>query len=195
MAKWEWCSHKPVDGHLEPSEAEGPGRGRGPADPLISDSWCPGLCKNTDQSFWASEFVVAGCDSLEKLKQSLNPFPISGVPNLRGPWDLRWSWCDNIRNKVHNKWSTLELSQNHPSPSSPVYGKTPPRNCSLVPKMLGTPVIYTDIYQCNQLCVFSSLLYEGLWAAFSEQALFPLSYLLSPRVCLVFPKRDGKDIG
>ena len=80
-------------------------------------------------------------------------------------------------------------------PLTPVRGKTPPWNCSLVPKMLGTAVTYTDIYQCNQLCVFSSLLYEGLWAAFSEQALFPLSDLLSPRECLVFPKRNGKAIG
>ena len=39
---------------------------------------------------------------------------ITGVPNL---WDLRWSWCDNNRNKVHNKCNVLESSWNGYSPS------------------------------------------------------------------------------
>ena len=43
---------------------------------------------------------------------------ITGVHNLQDltPDDLRWSWCNNNRNKVHNKWNVLELSWNHPLP-------------------------------------------------------------------------------
>ena len=43
----------------------------------------------------------------------------SGVPNLQDlmPDDLRWSWCNNNGNKVHNKFDALESSQNHPPPS------------------------------------------------------------------------------
>ena len=32
------------------------------------------------------------------------------------PGHQRWSWCNNNRNKVHNKWNTLESSWNHPPP-------------------------------------------------------------------------------
>ena len=32
------------------------------------------------------------------------------------PDDLRWSWCNNNRNKVHNKCNTFESSPNHPLP-------------------------------------------------------------------------------
>ena len=32
------------------------------------------------------------------------------------PDDLRWSWCDNNRNKVHRKGNAVESSPNHPSP-------------------------------------------------------------------------------
>ena len=43
----------------------------------------------------------------------------AGVPHLWDlvPDDLMWSWCSNRRNKVHNKWSALESSWNHPPPS------------------------------------------------------------------------------
>ena len=41
---------------------------------------------------------------------------MSGVPNLRDikPDDLRWSCYNNNRNKVPNKCTALESSQNHP---------------------------------------------------------------------------------
>ena len=54
------------------------------------------------------------------LWQSLMP----GVPSFQDlmPDDLRWSWCNNKRNKAHNKCNALESSQNHPSPP-PVHGK------------------------------------------------------------------------
>ena len=44
------------------------------------------------------------------------PFPRAGVPNLQDlmPDDLRWSWSNNIRNKVHNKCNAPESSWNHP---------------------------------------------------------------------------------
>ena len=43
-----------------------------------------------------------------------------GVPNLQDlmPNNLRWSWCNNSRNKVHNRCNVLETSWNHTSPSS-----------------------------------------------------------------------------
>ena len=42
------------------------------------------------------------------------------VPSLRDrmPVDLRWSWCNNNRNKVHNRCNVLESSKNHPLPQS-----------------------------------------------------------------------------
>ena len=43
---------------------------------------------------------------------------VTGVPSLWDlmPDDLRWSWCNNNRNKVHNKCNTFESSPNHPLP-------------------------------------------------------------------------------
>ena len=38
--------------------------------------------------------------------------------------DLRQSWWNNYRNKVHNEWNALESSPNHSPPPPPVHGKT-----------------------------------------------------------------------
>ena len=51
-----------------------------------------------------------------------------GLPNLRQtlmPDDLRWSWCNNNRNKVHDKCNELESSWNYrrPHPPTSVCGK------------------------------------------------------------------------
>ena len=48
----------------------------------------------------------------------------SRVPDLWDlmPDDLKWSWCNNNRNKACNKHNALESSQNHPPPP-PVHGK------------------------------------------------------------------------
>ena len=56
-----------------------------------------------------------------ELKEQLKP--PTEVPNLQDLMsdDLRWSWCDNNRNKAHNKCNAFESSWNH-SPSS-VHGK------------------------------------------------------------------------
>ena len=48
----------------------------------------------------------------------------TGVPNL---WDLmsddlKWSWCNNNRNKVHNRCNAFESVQKHPP--ALVHGKT-----------------------------------------------------------------------
>ena len=72
---------------------------------------------------------------------------MEGVPNL---WDLvldglRWSWCNNNRNKVHNKCNVLESSWNHPlTPihANIVFHKTGPwfqkvRDRSLMLPLLG----------------------------------------------------------
>ena len=64
----------------------------------------------------------------------------AGVPKLRDliPNDLRQSWSNNNRNKVHDKCNGLESSWNHP-PQPSVCGKNClPWNPSLVPKRLGT---------------------------------------------------------
>ena len=51
---------------------------------------------------------------------------MAGVPSLQDlvPDNLRWSWCNNNRNKVHNKcnvlessWSHSHLTPSHPTPS------------------------------------------------------------------------------
>ena len=59
----------------------------------------------------------------------------SGVPILWGlmPDDLRWTCCNNNRNKVHNECNVLESSGNHPPGPSP-WKNCLPWNWSLVPK-------------------------------------------------------------
>ena len=50
-----------------------------------------------------------------------------GIPTLWDlmPEDLRWSWCHNNRNQVHNQCNVLESSQHHPKPPpSSICGKT-----------------------------------------------------------------------
>ena len=46
-------------------------------------------------------------------------YPISGIPHLWDlvPDDMRWIWCNNNRNKIHNKCNALESSWNYPSPN------------------------------------------------------------------------------
>ena len=39
------------------------------------------------------------------------------------PDDLRWSWCNNNRDTVHNKRNVFESYWNHPHPCLPVRGK------------------------------------------------------------------------
>ena len=53
------------------------------------------------------------------------------------PDDLRWSWCNRNRNKVHNKCNAFESSLNHPHPTLSPWKNCLPRNLSPVPKKLG----------------------------------------------------------
>ena len=68
------------------------------------------------------------------------------------PDDLRWSWCNNNRNKVHRKDNAVESSPNHSSPGS--WKSRLPRNWSLVPERLGTialedPQSVTSVCACK----------------------------------------------
>ena len=60
-----------------------------------------------------------------------------GVPNLPDLTadDLRWSWCNNNRNKVHKECNSLESSWNHPPGQ---WKNCLAWNWSLLPKMLWT---------------------------------------------------------
>ena len=64
-----------------------------------------------------------------------------GVPTLWNlmPDDLRWSWCNNIRNKVQNKYNVLEYPET--IPHSSLWKNCLPQNQSLVPKSLGTTAL------------------------------------------------------
>ena len=67
----------------------------------------------------------------------------AGVLNLQVlmPDDLRWSWCNKDRNKVHNKCNALESSWNHPCYHPSPWKNYLPQNPSMVPKMLGTAAL------------------------------------------------------
>ena len=73
------------------------------------------------------------------------PFP---TLSRLGLWDLmpnelRWSWCNNNRNKVYNKCNALESSWNHTFPTRPWnnYLAWPQ---SLVPKRLGAARLWNS---------------------------------------------------
>ena len=55
------------------------------------------------------------------------------------PGHQRWTWSNNNRNKVHNKWNVLESSQNHPLG---LWKNCLPQNCpSLVPGVYSNPSV------------------------------------------------------
>ena len=64
---------------------------------------------------------------------------IAGVPDLHDlmPDDLRCSWCNNNRNKVHNTCNVLGSAPSHPPPLPSPRQSCLPQNQSLVPKLLG----------------------------------------------------------
>ena len=85
------------------------------------EPWCPSILYIT----------VCLCSSQTLGLSSPLPYrlatpslvPQAGVPNLWDlmPDDLRWSWRNNNRNKVHNKRIMLESSET--IPSFPVHGR------------------------------------------------------------------------
>ena len=63
------------------------------------------------------------------------------------PNDLRWSWCNNNRNKVHNKCHALESSRNHSlAPTPGLWKNCLPWNLSLVPNRFGTTMLYRILW-------------------------------------------------
>ena len=103
---------------------------------------------NSGTSFCACTFLLrTGCTVLFRS-------PKAGVPNLQDlmPDDLRWSWCNNNQNKVHNKCKAFESSHNHPA-SSGLWKYCLPWNCSLVPKRLGTTA-HRDLWPPLQVTGF-----------------------------------------
>ena len=94
------------------------------------------------------------CISLLELpnKISKSRCLIPGVPKLWDlmPNDLRWSWCNSNRSKVHNKCNVLESSPNHPPPQGP-WKNCLPWNQSPVPKDWGPLAYTTEIYFITDL--------------------------------------------
>ena len=75
-----------------------------------------------------------------KVEGSYETFPKLKWCKVLSLWDLmpddpRWSWCNNNRNKVHNKYNALESSWNHTLPSP--WKNCLPWNWSLVAERLG----------------------------------------------------------
>ena len=84
-------------------------------------------------------FICCFCRWVLFLAPPGKPCLRTKVPNLQDlmPDDLRWSWCNNNRNKVHNKLNVLESSRIIPLSPSP-YKNCLPQNWSLVSKRLET---------------------------------------------------------
>ena len=101
---------------------------------------------------WTSSNSRSSHCGLKNVKTFRCPWlldPRTGAPNLWGlrPGDLKWSWCNNNRNKVHNKCNAFESFWNHPPMPSLIpyptvfHGKIIFCKTSLVPKRLGTAAL------------------------------------------------------
>ena len=84
----------------------------------------------------------------------------SQVPDLWNlkPDDLRWSWCNNNRNKVHNTCNALEISPSHPLLLSRLVEKL--SSMKLIPgaKKVGdlwSRAPWACVCVCVCVCVFS----------------------------------------
>ena len=89
----------------------------------------------------------------------------AGVPNLRDlePVDLRWSWYNTNRDKLHNKCNALELSQNYlPSPGP--WKTCLPQNWPSVPKRL-----LAKLTEATNLVVKPSLPQSGPEQSITEE--------------------------
>ena len=84
-------------------------------------------------------------------------FPVSGVPNLQDimPNNLRWSWCNNNRNKVYDKCNMLESSPKLP-PHPSLSKNCLPWNLSLMPKRLGTTAL--NYHEVHFTCLWDIVL-------------------------------------
>ena len=113
----------------------------------------------------------------------------AGVPNLQNlmPGDLRWSWCNNNRNKVHNKCNVFESSWNSYPPLAP--GKL--SSMKLVPgaKKIGDPAVLRE--QTKQWR--TSLVVQWLILCVSTAGGLGLIPSWRSSACLaVWPKRGGE---
>ena len=109
----------------------------------------------------------------------------AGVPNLWDPMldDLKWSWRNNNRNTVYNKYNMLQLSKIHlplhPPPPN-LWKNCLPQNQSLVPKRLGTTalseipiskkeqifidcVVHSRLGACDVCMFFPLIIQTTLW--------------------------------
>ena len=83
-------------------------------------------------------------------------FPWSDRTRCQMPNDLRWSWYNNNRNKVHNKCNVLVSSPNHP-PQPWSMRKLSSQKLSLVEKKL----LAADL--ADRACCW--LQYNPLWSS------------------------------
>ena len=81
----------------------------------------------------------------------------TALANLQGlmPDDLRWSWCNNFRNNIHNESNTVESSWT--PPPQPFHGKLP--STKLVPGAKKVGDCCTRIYKANQGWITKYILY------------------------------------
>ena len=85
----------------------------------------PPAQESLDHPFSLGSWLLKPPGLLQTFKNPRAEMSKAGVPNLWDlmPDDLRGNWCNNNRNKVHNKCNVLESSWKHP-PTTPVHGKT-----------------------------------------------------------------------
>ena len=115
----------------------------------------------------------------------------SGIPNFwyLMPDDLRWSWCNNNRNKVHNKYNVFESSPKHPPGES--MKKPPSRKPVPAAKKVGDhsverTMIGKEIEKADLNNNFNKCDYEGKDREIRNRAL-DLEY-----VCLLHTLRMGE---
>ena len=111
----------------------------------------------------------------QRLWQSHAPSKSSGAgsPNLQDPMpdDLRWSWCNNNRNKVHNKSDALESSPT-PTPLLPSPWKSClPQNQTLMSKSVGTGALEKSLSAAEENVFLSYLLLTDLRIKFTWDRL------------------------
>ena len=97
----------------------------------------------------------------------------AGSPNLQDPMpdDLRWSWCNNNRNKVHNKSDALESSPT-PTPLLPSPWKSClPQNQTLMSKSVGTSALEKSLSAVEENVFLSYLLLTDLRIKFTWDRL------------------------